>query len=86
MDLSSGVGTRHTDIDRAPTRTDDAPMEFTDPDATPGGTPIPRLAGPAADPVDPVGVTATGWLKRVVPLVGGVAAAAWAVQRLVRRR
>jgi hypothetical protein len=59
--------------------------EFIERDATPGGTPIPELHGPAAEPVEPIRTGPVRWATRVVPAVGGAAAITWAVLRARRR-
>lgn len=58
-----------------------------DADATPGGTPIPALHGPAAEPVDAIkaGSGAGRWIAGIVPAIGGAAAITWAVLRARRR-
>jgi hypothetical protein len=61
--------------------------EFVEADMTPGGTAIPQLAGPAAEPVEPIraGAGAGRWVARVAPAIGGAAAITWAVLRARRR-
>lgn len=81
MDLITG--TSSPDHDEPATTFD----EDVDPDATPGGTPIPELHGPAAEPVDAIrtGGGAGRWIAGIVPAVGGAAAITWAVLRARRR-
>ena len=61
--------------------------EYVEADATPGGTPIPQLHGPAAEPVEPIraGAGAGRWVARIAPAIGGAAAITWAVLRARRR-
>ena len=81
MDLITG--TSSSDDDRRERHVDD---EYIERDATPGGTPIPQLHGPAAEPVEPIRTGPVRWATRVVPAVGGAAAAiTWAVLRARRR-
>lgn len=81
MDLMTGTS--------SPDHDDDTTLagEYLEVDATPGGTPIPELHGPAAEPVEPIrtGAGAGRWIARVVPAVGGAAALTWAVLRARRR-
>jgi hypothetical protein len=81
MDLITG--TSSPDHDEAAAMDD----EYIEADATPGGTPIPALHGPAADPVEPIrtGGGAGRWIAGVVPAIGGAAAITWAVLRARRR-
>lgn len=81
MDLITGTSSPDHD---EPAATDD---EYVEVDATPGGTPIPQLHGPAAEPVEPIraGAGAGRWIARAVPAIGGAAAITWAVLRARRR-
>lgn len=82
MDLITGTSSHEQD---EPERGD---AEYVEADATPGGTPIPRLQGPAAEPVEPIraGSGAGRWALRAVPAaIGGAAAVTWAVLRARRR-
>jgi hypothetical protein len=66
----------------------DVGLPFIEADATPGGTPMPTLHGPAAEPVEPIrgGASAGRWALRVVPAaLGSAAAVTWAVLRARRR-
>jgi len=80
MDLITGTSS-HDDE----TATEQMP-EYVEPDATPGGTQIPALHGPAAEPVEPIRGSHTGrWVAGIVPAIGGAAAITWAVLRARRR-
>ncbi len=82
MDLITGTSSDEHD---EPERPDNEDVEA---DATPGGTPIPQLHGPAADPVEPIraGAGAGRWALRAVPAaIAGGAAVTWAVLRARRR-
>lgn len=80
MDLITGTSSSGDDH-----RDDLGDDEFIERDATPGGTPLPELQGPAAEPVEPIRARPVRWATRVVPAVGGAAAITWAVLRARRR-
>ena len=82
MDLITGTSSHDQD------EPDRGSAEFVETDATPGGTPIPALQGPAAEPVEPIraGNGAGKWIAGAVPaVVGAAAAVTWAVVRARRR-
>jgi hypothetical protein len=83
MDLITGTSSPDHDEPAAAAR------EYVEADMTPGGTPIPELHGPAAEPVEPIragaGAGVGRWIARIAPAVGGAAAITWAVLRARRR-
>lgn len=80
MDLITG--TSSPAHDEPPGALDDVEVEA---DATPGGTQIPELHGPAAEPVDAIRAGGAGrWIAGLVPAVGGAAAICLAVLRARR--
>jgi len=85
MDLITGAS---SDQREEPDPVPEPASEYVEGDATPGGTPIPQLQGPAAEPVEPIraGAGAGRWAVRAVPAaVAGAAAVTWAVLRARRR-